>query len=181
MVSGSGFVGVDGFSVRDDTRIEAYLHDYIATHLQESEFDPDTYGPVIIHDVSETREKLKSVATAKYTYAQLDDFTNLIARTLLGVPQTSRVDRSGVLPQAVYLSYSQERLASYGLQVTDLGRILQARNITLPGGTIEAGDRQIRIDPSGKFDDAQAIGSVLASTQSGPPTYLRDRVDISRG
>ena len=181
LVSGRGFVGVDGFSVRDDTRIEAYLHDYIATYLQESEFDPDTYGPVIIHDVSETREKLKSVATAKYTYAQLDDFTNLIARTLLGVPQTSRVDRSGVLPQAVYLSYSQERLASYGLQVTDLGRILQARNITLPGGTIEAGDRQIRIDPSGKFDDAQAIGNVLVGTQSGPPTYLRDLVDISRG
>src|SRR5499427_8096614 len=181
LVSGRGFVGVDGFTVRDDTRIEAYLQDYIATHLQESEFDPDTSGPVIIHDVSETREKLKSVATAKYTYAQLDDFTNLIARTLLGVPQTSRVDRSGVLPQTVYLGYSQERLASYGLQVTDLSRILQARNITLPGGTIEAGDRQIRIDPSGKFDDAQAIGNVLAGTQSGPPTYLRDLVDISRG
>src|SRR5215469_8412213 len=181
LVSGRGFVGVDGFSVRDDKRIETYLQDYIATHLQESEFDPDASGLVIIHDVSETREKLKSVATPKYTYAQLDDFSDLIARTLLGVPQTAHVDRNGVLPQAVYLTYSQERLASYGLQVTDLGNLLQARNITLPGGTIEAGDRQIRIDPSGKFDDAHAIGNVLVNTQSEPPTYLRDLVDISRG
>lgn len=181
LVSGSGFLGIDAVTRSDDAHIEAYIQNYIATHLQESEFDPDISAPVMIHDVNETREKLRTVATAKYSYAQLDDFTNLIARTLLGVPQTSRVDRSGVLPQAVYLGYSQERLASYGLQVTDLSRILQARNITLPAGTIEAGDREIRIDPSGKFDDARAIGDVLVGSQSGPPVYLRDLVDISRG
>ena len=181
LISGRGFLAADALTRFDDARVEGFVQEYLAAHLQESEIDPDATGPVLIHDVSETREKLKAVATAKYSYAQLDDFTNLISRTLLGVPQTSRVDRSGVLPQAVYLTYSQERLASYGLQVTDLSRILQARNITLPGGTIEAGGRQIRIDPSGKFDDARAIGDVLVGTQSGPPVYLRDLVDISRG
>lgn len=161
LVSGRGFLGIDAVTEFDDARIQAYIQGYIANHLRASEFDPDVSAPVIIHDIGETREKLKSVATPKYSYAQLDDFTNLIARTLLGVPQTSRIDRNGVLPQAVYLDYSQERLASYGLQLSDLSRILLARNITLPGGTIEAGDRQIRIDPSGKFEDARAIGDVL--------------------
>ena len=94
---------------------------------------------MIIHDPAEAQQKLATVATAKYTYAQLDDFTDLIGRTVLGAPQTSRVERKGVLPQAVYLDYSQERLASYGLQPADLGRVLNARNITLPGGSIDAG------------------------------------------
>ena len=35
---------------------------------------------------------------AKYSYAELDNFTDLIGRTLLGVPQASRVERKGVLP-----------------------------------------------------------------------------------
>src|SRR5882762_7729627 len=111
--------------------------------------------------VGQTREKIATAAGLKYSHAQLDDYTDFIARSLLGVAQTSRVERKGLLPQAVYLDYSQERLASYGLQVTDVGRVLLARNITLPGGSIEAGGREIRIDPSGQFEDARSIGDVI--------------------
>lgn len=181
LVSGRGFIGVDGMSALDDPRIEAYVKGFIAAHLQESEFEPDVLGPLIIRDLADTRTRLSKVAGAKYSYAQLDNYTDLIGRTLLGVPQTSRVERKGVLPQAVYLDYSQERLASYGFQVTDLNRVLQARNITLPGGSIEAGGREIQIDPSGKFEGAQAIGNVIMGTSSaGPPIYLRDLVQINR-
>src|SRR5262249_19833416 len=118
LVMGRGFMGVDGETRFDDEHVQAYLKQFIATHLQESEFEPDVSEPVIVHDAAETRQKVAQVATAKYTYAQLDDFTDLIGRTLLGAPQTSRVERKGVLPQAVYLDYSQERLASYGLQLS---------------------------------------------------------------
>jgi multidrug efflux pump subunit AcrB len=181
VISGRGFMGVDASTSLDDSRIAAFLRTFIATHLQESEFDPDISGPVFIHDEAETRARLATVAGAKYSYAQLDDYTDLIRRTLLGAPQASRVDRNGVLPQAIYLDYSQERLASYGLQVSDLGRILQARNITLPGGSIEAGGRDIQIDASGKFEDAHAIGNVIVgSSSTGQPVYLRDLVQISR-
>ena len=181
LITGRGFMGAVGETAAGDPQIEAYIKQFMATRLQESDLDPDVSEPVIIHDVMETRSKLASVATAKYTYAQLDDYTNLIGRTLLGAPQTSRVERKGVLPQAVYLDYSQERLASYGLQPADLSRILMARNITLPGGSIEAGKRQILIDPSGKFEDARSIGDVLVRTTDGaPPVYLRDLVQISQ-
>ena len=181
LVTGQGFIGVDAETHLNDQHLEAYLNQLIATHLQESEIDPDVSAVAIIHDVAETRQKLERVATAKYSYSQLDDFTDIIGRTLLGAPQTSRVERKGVLPQAVYLNYSQERLASYGLQVSDLSRILAARNITVPGGSIEAGGREIRIDASGKFEDARAIGDVLLpGPQGSPPLYLRDVVQVSR-
>ena len=181
LVTGQGFIGVDAETQLNDQHLEAYLNQLIATHLQESEIDPDVSAVAIIHDVAETRQKLERVATAKYSYSQLDDFTDIIGRTLLGAPQTSRIERKGVLPQAVYLNYSQERLASYGLQVSDLSRILAARNITVPGGSIEAGGREIRIDASGKFEDARAIGDVLLpGPQGSPPLYLRDVVQVSR-
>jgi multidrug efflux pump subunit AcrB len=180
-ITGRGFTGVDGGTKYDDAHIAAFLSHYIATRLQASEFDPDVSLPVVIRDLSETRAKLASVAGSKYSYAQLDDFTDLIGRTLLGVTQTSRVERKGVLPQAIYLDYSQERLASYGYQAGDLSRLLNARNITLPGGSIEAGGRDIQIDPSGQFDNALSIGNVIVgSVGPGAPVYLRDLVQISR-
>ncbi len=180
LIAGRGFMGVDAETSLDDHQIQAYLGRFIATHMQKSELDPDVSAPVIVHDASETQEKLATVATPKYTYAQLDDFTDLIGRTLLGAPQTSRVERNGILPQAVYLDYSQERLASYGIQVADLARVLNARNITLPGGKIDAGGRQIQIDPSGKFESARAIGDVLLTPPQGSPLYLRNLVQINR-
>jgi multidrug efflux pump subunit AcrB len=151
LISGRGFMAMDGETDLNDECIDAYVRSFGRTHLHESEFDPDVSYPVIIHDASEAQQKLATIATAKYAYAQLDDFTDLIGRALLGAPEASKVERKGVLPQAVYLDYSQERLASYGLQPADLSRILNARNITLPGGSIEADGRRIQIDPSGKF------------------------------
>jgi multidrug efflux pump subunit AcrB len=187
LVAGRGFIGVDGVTKYDDEHIAAYVDRYVATNLKESEFDPDISPHVIVRGIEQTREKLAPAAGLKYSHAQLDDYTDLIARSLLGVPQTSRVERNGVLPQAVYLDYSQERLASYGVQVTDLSRVLLARNITLPGGSIEAGGREIQIDPSGQFEDARSIGNVIVgssgvvgSSSAGPPIYLRDIVRISR-
>ena len=181
LVAGRGFIGVDGVTKYDDQDLAAYLERYIASNLHESEFDPDISAPVIVRGVHETRTKLAAAAGLKYSYAQLDDYTDLISRSLLGVAQTSRIERRGVLPQAVYLDYSQERLASYGLQLADLGRVLLARNITLPGGTIEAGGREIQIDPSGQFEDARSIGNAIVGwSNAGSPIYLRDMVQISR-
>jgi len=181
LVAGRGFIGVDGATKYHDQDLATYLERYIASNFHESEFDPDISARVIIRDIADTRTKLAGAAGLKYSYAQLDDYTDLISRSLLGVPQTSRVERRGVLPQAVYLDYSQERLASYGIQLADLGRVLFARNITLPGGSIEAGEREIQIDPSGRFEDARSIGNVIVGASSaGSPIYLRDLVQISR-
>jgi multidrug efflux pump subunit AcrB len=182
LISGRGFIGVDAGTKLSDADLNEVLRRYIEDHIPAGEIDPDVWLPAIIRDPATVAEKLASVAGAKYSYAELDNFTDLIGRTLLGVPQTSRAERKGVLPQAVYLNYSQERLASYGLQVSDLGNILNAQNITLPGGSLQAGARQIRLDPSGQFQDAASIGNVIVSTSTaGAPVYLRDLVRISRG
>jgi multidrug efflux pump subunit AcrB len=181
-LEGPGFVGLDGVSAADDRTIMGYIEQFIHDRLHQSEFHPDSWPTVIIRDPQETQAKLAAVAGDKYSYRELDDFTDLIARTLLGAPQAAKVDRSGVLPQAVFLDYSQERLASYGFQGVDLRNILGARNITLPGGVLEVGSKNILIDPSGEFNSAREIGDVIVgASDAGSPIYLRDLVDISRG
>ena len=50
----------------------------------------------------------------KYSYRELDDFTDLIGRTIQGAAEVAKIDRKGVLPEQIYLDYSQQRLAAYG-------------------------------------------------------------------
>src|SRR5262249_5984503 len=181
VISGSGCIGVDGASSQSNAQISRYIATFIQTHLQASEFHPDSWGPVFVRDVKETEQQLSAAAGDKYSYRELDDFTDLLARTLIGTPQASKYQRSGVVPEQIYLDYSQERLARYGLEPSKPQSLLPRRNITMPGGGIEAGTKNVIIDPSGAFTSAKAIGDVIVgSSTNGSPIYLRDLVDIGR-
>src|SRR6266853_1430429 len=182
VISGSGFVAVDGVSDKDDANINHFVEAFFQKQLQRSDLPPDGWMPIIIRDPREVRVKLTDVAGDKYSYADLDNFSDLIARTVQGAAETSKVERRGLLPQLVYLEYSQDRLAQYGLQPAALAQILRARNIIAPGGEFETGQRHIIINPSGQFENRDAIGGVaVAKTSTGAPVYLRDLVKIFPG
>ena len=138
---------------KQDRRRDLRLHEkFSRENVHESEIHPDTWPPVVVRDPKPCwRATLAPSPGNKYTYHQFDQFTDLLSRTILGAPEVSRVDRTGVLHEQIYLDYSQERLASYGLQPSNLKGILNARNITLPGGALEAGSKNILVDPSGEF------------------------------
>jgi multidrug efflux pump subunit AcrB len=180
---GPGFIGADVGSELDDHALQAWLDKFSQEHFHRSEVHPDAWQVTLIRDPQTTQAKLAAVAGEKYSYRELDDFTALIQRTLQGTPEVSKVDRSGVLAEKVYLDYSQQRLAEYGVQPGNLSKILSARNTTLPGGILEVESKNVTLDPSGKFESEKAIGDVIigtASTASNSPVYLRDLVDISR-
>jgi multidrug efflux pump subunit AcrB len=182
IIQGPGFVGADVITTKDDATILAEGSDFLRRKIHESEIHPDAWPPAIIRDPKQTNAVLAAHPGTKYTYHQLDEFTDLLSRTIQGAAEVSRVDRSGVLGEQIFLNYSQDLLASTGLQLNDLKSILQARNITLPGGIVEADAQNILIDPSGEFTAPKEIGdTIVASSSFGAPVYLRDLVDISAG
>jgi len=183
LFQGPGFIGIDVSSSYDDKALDAWGDRITQERFHQSEIHPDSWRPTFIRNPQETETKLSKVAGEKYSYRELDDFTALIQRTLQGTPEVAKVDRSGVLAEKVYLDYSQQRLAEYGLHPGDLKNILSARNSTLPGGVLEVDSKNVTLDPSGKFENARAIGDVIvgnASTASNSPVYLRDLVDITQ-
>jgi multidrug efflux pump subunit AcrB len=177
-LAGPGFAGLDAAMDHDDAAILAFLQAFVEERLHTGELHPDVWPAALIRDPADTETRLAAVAGDRYSYRQLDDFTDLIKKTLQTLPQVSKVDRYGVLEERVFLEYSQERLASYGLQLTALDRLLKAHNTLLPGGRLEVGDKRITIDPTTEFKDEKAIGDVLVATS---PAYLRDLVETVRG
>lgn len=147
---------------------------------------PQGAGPVeFLKDFGDTAALMLTVASPgpdSYSYRELDDFSDLIAKTLQNTPLVSKVTRSGLLHERVFLEYSQERLAGYGIQPAALAQILGARNITTPGGVLEVDGKNLGINPSGEFKNEKEIGDVVAATSAlGAPVYLRDLVKIHRG
>lgn len=180
--NGPGLAVMDiGTSVTDEG-LHAELHDFMKNRLRLSEMSPDIWEPVIIRDPKTIKAKLSDAAGMKYTYRDLEAFTDEICRTLQTLSLVSKVTRWGVQKETVFLEYSQERLASYGLQPWKFKEVLAARNITQPGGLLEFAGKNLIIDATGEFTSEKELGgAIVGSTKSGAGTYLRDLVDMDRG
>ncbi|MGE0102673.1 MAG: efflux RND transporter permease subunit [Blastocatellales bacterium] len=178
--AGPGFAGFDADVGTDPARMEGIVSRFFESIA--GEIHPDIWRPMIIGRITEVEPALSSVAGSRYSYRQLDDFTDLIKRELQNVPQVSKVERSGILGEQVVIEYSQQRMAALGTPPSLIGRVLGARNISLPGGAMEIDGKTLSIDPSGEFRSEREIGDVLITTSTtGTPVYLRDVVDIHRG
>ncbi len=174
--------GIDFATTKSDDEFRAYAQQFIEKRLQQYDLHPDAWGPIIIRDPQSTKARIAAVASDRYSYRQLDDFTDLIQRTLQRVPEVAKVQRVGVLPEEFYLEYSDARMAAFKLQPTKIKDVLSARNVTAPGGIVETQSRNVLVDATAEFKSTKDIGNVLVGASStGVPVYLRDLVDISRG
>ena len=180
-LSVAGCAGIDFATQKSDEELRAYGREFVEKRLQEYEFHPDAWGPIIIRDPESTGQRIAEEASDRYSYRQLDDYTDLIQRTLQRLPIVAKVQRAGVLPEQIYLEYSPQRVASFGLQPSKIKDVLSARNVTAPGGILETQARNVRIDATSEFKNVQEIGNVLVGASStGVPVYLRDLLNISR-
>ena len=179
---GAGFVGIDAEPTGGDERFLEYSKRFSIEKLGLSGFHVDAWEPVVIGDPQDTENRLESVAGDKYSYRDLENITDLMSEVLQSVEQVSIVERSGVLPERIYLEYSQEVLASYGIVPADIRRAVNDRNTDLPGGQFNVGGTEVFVYPSGEFSDVSEIGTVVISkTDGGVPVYLRDLFEIVRG
>jgi multidrug efflux pump subunit AcrB len=180
-LQGPGFLGLDLATELGDETLLIRMRNFVQDRLNITEMPADLWRPVVIRDTRDTLAVVSGSPGERYTYHELDLFTDLIQRHLQSVKRVAKVTRAGVLPEQIYLDYSQEKLASYGLQGDGLQNLLGARNITAPGGILEIGGKNVVLAPSGEFESEREIGDVLvATTGKGAPTYLRDVVDVNR-
>ena len=139
LLDGAGCVGADVRTSRTDDQILALLASFLARALSADRNGSRTSGrPSWCATWRRLRAKLAAVAGEKYSYRELDEFTDIMEKALLatgrkdvGAPLVAKVDRSGMLPEKIYLLYSQERLASYGIKPGVASQHPAGRNLTV--------------------------------------------------
>jgi len=180
-LEGAGFLGLDGVVAGNEDGWKDLVAEFLAEKVRATRLHPDVWRPVYLRDPAETQARLTEVAGDAYSYRELDDFTDAIVKRLRRVPSVSRVTRSGVLGERVYLNYSQERFAALGVGQNQLKEVIGARNIQVPGGMVEADGRNLTIDPSGGYKDEHEIeGTLLSTSATGSPLYVRDVAEVIR-
>src|SRR5262249_41109307 len=99
LIDGPGFLGLDAATTLGDAERRAHVREFAADHVRLSELHPDVWPLVVVHDPNDTYAALAAVAPDRYTYQELDKYTELVQRYLQRLPLVARATRSGVLPE----------------------------------------------------------------------------------
>src|SRR5690606_17979602 len=81
----------------------------------------------------------------------------------------------------IQVSVNPERLAGYGLTISQVQQILAASNMDFPTGNIKTRDSQTTIRLSGKFTSLEQMRNLPITTPSGTMIRLSDIADVQDG
>ncbi len=180
VLRGTSFVAVD-YDAPDLAAVTRFEADFLAQGTGGELPHPDVARPVVVRSLDGLRAALAEVAPDKYSYRKLDEVTTLLRDELARLPEIARVDRHGVVPERIYLLYSQERLASLGVSPRQVADALRARNATAPAGAIGTGRQMLLVDTSGALGSLEdVLATVVGATADGRPVYARDIVEVHR-
>ena len=91
------------------------------------------------------------------------------------------VDIWGGLEREIQVEVYRGKLRSIGLSIDALVNIIKGESLSLPGGRLETGRRELLIRPMGEFSNLKDIENIIVSIRQGRPIYLKQVADVRDG
>jgi len=89
------------------------------------------------------------------------------------------VSRIGIVPETVYLLFSDANVTGYGLTPDAVMEAIRARNAIIPGGTLRVGGQNFPVQLSGEFrNDDEMLDAMVGVGKNQAPVYLRDLFEV---
>ena len=95
-----------------------------------------------------------------------------------GVGQVSIV---GGAKREIQVRLDPDRMRSYGVTVTDVSSALRQQNLTLPGGRVSQGERELTLRTMGKITDPRQFGQVAITNRGDYVVRLADVGEVVDG
>jgi multidrug efflux pump subunit AcrB len=97
------------------------------------------------------------------------------------VKGTQDVQTLGGPDRAVLVQIEPERMAGFGITVSDLRMALQSANSGLPVGELIAGNRSVSIEAGPFLSQASEVADLVVGVQGGRPVFLKDVAKVEEG
>ena len=100
---------------------------------------------------------------------------------LATVPGVGNLDMGGFVDPSMRIWVSGEKLNDRQLTVNDIINTIQNEHVELPGGIIEAGDREYNVRTLGEATSPEEFSSLRMNTRGGGPNYRPIKLgDVAR-
>jgi HAE1 family hydrophobic/amphiphilic exporter-1 len=122
---------------------------------------------------------LEGNSNSTYTYRTY--FENNIRQYLERTEGVADLFIGGGIEKEMHIIVKPERLAAYGLTITDLIAILRAENINISAGTLGVGRRDYRIRTVAEFKSPEDIENIVIRSTGFQRIKVADLAEVSFG
>jgi len=144
-------------------------------------YHPDFTRPILLMGDEYPLPQIRASAPPRYSYRTLELLARDFEDDLKQVEGVGKVTKVAIVPETVYLLFSDANLAGYGLTPDMVMSSISARNAVIPGGTMRTEGRNFPVQLSGEYKtEGDMLGTVVGMGRGGPPVYLRDVFDVRR-
>ncbi len=172
------------------------IYDYVTSQQLDSVFEnirnkmddlkpnlPDgTEGPFVNTDYGDVSIATIAVTGEGFSNAELRDSADDLREHLYEIEGISKVSLYGVQEERIWLELDTRKLAAIGVQLQQLLNDLQAQNVIMPAGEIDADGVNLILEANGDLQSVEEIRNVLTKVK-GVSGFIRlkDLMDVRRG
>ncbi len=103
---------------------------------------------------------------------------NELREALLRIPEVAQVEVFGGYFPEIRVEVDRDRLARYGLSLSQVISALYAQNLNIPGGLLIRDRDQILIKVSGEILSREKLGDLVVASLDGGEIHLRDIAEV---
>ncbi|MFO1009705.1 MAG: efflux RND transporter permease subunit [Planctomycetota bacterium] len=149
------------------------VRDRVATVLRD--LPPEAEAPIISKFDNDQTPVLTLAVSSERPLRELTEIADKLVKPHLerctGVGEVLLV---GAVPRAIDVQVDGDRLAAYGLSITDVRDALERQNAEAPGGNVTGEHRESSLRTLGRIADPRAFDEVVVAVLDGVPVRVRD-------
>lgn len=182
-VQGHAFILADLETPASRADLEKFIAEFTrtVTGTDRELIHPDFTPPILLLGDEDPLLQIRAAAPPRYSYRTLELLARDFEDELKQVESVGKVTKVAIVPENVFLLFSDANLAGYGLTPETVMGSISARNAVIPGGTLRTEGRNFPVQLSGEYKtERDMLGTVVGMSRQGAPVYLRDVFEVRR-
>lgn len=183
ITTGSAVITIVVYDNVPKENLESVFQD-LRNRMEEVEQDlPDgTSGPFVNTNYGDVSIATIAVTGEGFSHAEIEDAADDLRTSLYTVEGISKVSLFGVQEERIWLEIDSRKLAAVGVQLNQVLQDLQAQNVVLPAGELDADGVKLILEANGDLKSVDEIGNILTKVEGlSGFVRLKDLMTVRRG
>lgn len=148
--------------------------------VDETELPEQAYDPEINTDLVETYGMLFTVSSDQLDYKQLKKISDELKNHIEKEEGVSEVVIDGYEEDEIHINLDILKMKHFNLSMDQIATVLMARNVNIPGGTLELEQSKVAVSTTGEYKTISDIeNTIVGMSETGNVIYVKDIADVS--